>query len=213
MMQVSCMKRCRDLPVLIASVSMSGKKIIAVIAGGDSSEDVISYKSGAQVWECLDRERFEPYLVVLHGTTWRVNPTGADAAGRMRPAAFFVPSGAPCLRPCRGKRHGQEDVPPAPGSMFRPQTFSRAVRRENKESCRKHAPARRKCALLRREACGRRFPAQEAGGRPGLPPAFSCLEGCVRPKEGLSGPEKGRRGGFRAWRIEKIFYKIINVIK
>lgn len=97
-MQVSCMKRCRDLPVLIASVSMSGKKIIAVIAGGDSSEDVISYKSGAQVWECLDRERFEPYLVVLHGTTWRVNPTGADAAGAVLPVdlndfSFTTPEG------------------------------------------------------------------------------------------------------------------------
>lgn len=60
---------------------MSRKKIIAVIAGGDSSEDVISYKSGAQVYECLDRNLFEPYLVVLRGTSWRVNPSDAVAEG------------------------------------------------------------------------------------------------------------------------------------
>lgn len=64
---------------------MSRKKIIAVIAGGDSSEDVISYKSGAQVWGCLDRNLFEPYLVVLRGTSWRVNPSDALAEGAVLP--------------------------------------------------------------------------------------------------------------------------------
>lgn len=64
---------------------MSRKKIIAVIAGGDSSEDVISYKSGAQVYECLDRNLFEPYLVVLRGTSWRVNPSDAVAEGAVVP--------------------------------------------------------------------------------------------------------------------------------
>lgn len=64
---------------------MSRKKIIAVIAGGDSSEDVISYKSGAQVWGCLDRNLFEPYLVVLRGSSWHVNPDGADAEGAVLP--------------------------------------------------------------------------------------------------------------------------------
>lgn len=64
---------------------MSRKKIVAVIAGGDSSEDVISYKSGAQVWGCLDRDLYEPYLVVLRGASWRVNPTDADAKGAVLP--------------------------------------------------------------------------------------------------------------------------------
>lgn len=64
---------------------MSRKKIIAVIAGGDSSEDVISYKSGAQVWGCLDRNLFEPYLVVLRGSSWRVNPSDALAEGAVLP--------------------------------------------------------------------------------------------------------------------------------
>lgn len=60
---------------------MSGRKIIAVIAGGDSSEDVISYKSGAQVWGALDRAVYEPYLVVLRKGVWRVNPVDAAAEG------------------------------------------------------------------------------------------------------------------------------------
>lgn len=64
---------------------MSRKKIIAVIAGGDSSEDVISYKSGAQVYGCLDRNLFEPYLVVLRGTSWRVNPSDAAPEGAVLP--------------------------------------------------------------------------------------------------------------------------------
>lgn len=64
---------------------MSRKKIIAVIAGGDSSEDVISYKSGAQVWEALDRNLYEPYLVVLRHGVWRVNPADAAAEGATVP--------------------------------------------------------------------------------------------------------------------------------
>ena len=73
------------LPLFRSIISMSRKKIIAVIAGGDSSEDVISYKSGAQVYECLDRYLFEPYLVVLRGTSWRVNPLDAVAEGAVVP--------------------------------------------------------------------------------------------------------------------------------
>lgn len=76
---------------------MSRKKIIAVIAGGDSSEDVISYKSGAQVWGCLDRELFEPYLVVLRRGVWRVNPSSAEPEGAVLPVdlndfSFLLPS-------------------------------------------------------------------------------------------------------------------------
>ncbi len=77
---------------------MARKKVVAVIAGGDSSEDVISYKSGAQVYGCLDRESFEPYLVVLRGTSWRVNPSDAAPEGAVLPVdlndfSFTAPDG------------------------------------------------------------------------------------------------------------------------
>ncbi len=64
---------------------MAEKKIIAVIVGGDSSEDVISYKSGAQVWSCLNRDVYEPYLVVLRKGVWRVNPVDATSEGATVP--------------------------------------------------------------------------------------------------------------------------------
>lgn len=46
---------------------------------------MISYKSGAQVWGCLDRDLYEPYLVVLRGSSWRVNPSDAVAEGAVLP--------------------------------------------------------------------------------------------------------------------------------
>lgn len=64
---------------------MSERKIIAVIAGGDSSEDVISYRSGAQVYGCLDRAVYEPYFVVLRRGVWRVNPVDATPEGATVP--------------------------------------------------------------------------------------------------------------------------------
>lgn len=64
---------------------MTKRKIIAVVAGGNSSEDVISYRSAAQVYGCLDRTLFEPYLVVLKGSSWRANPTDGTAKGAVCP--------------------------------------------------------------------------------------------------------------------------------
>lgn len=52
---------------------MKEKKIVAVIGGGNSSEEVISFKSSRQVYECLDRELFEPYLVLMKGRDWTVH--------------------------------------------------------------------------------------------------------------------------------------------
>ena len=47
-------------------------KKVAVIAGGDSSEWVVSVKSARQVWECLDRNLFDPYIVTMKGKEWKV---------------------------------------------------------------------------------------------------------------------------------------------
>lgn len=49
------------------------RKNIAVIAGGDSSEIVISHKSAAQVAQCLDREIYKPYTVTIIGREWTVD--------------------------------------------------------------------------------------------------------------------------------------------
>jgi D-alanine-D-alanine ligase len=43
---------------------------IAIVAGGDSGEYVISIKSGQQVESRMDRTKFNPYLVEIRGSEW-----------------------------------------------------------------------------------------------------------------------------------------------
>ena len=48
------------------------KKIVAIIAGGDSSEYIVSVKSGANVLKAIDQELFTPWLVRIKGDEWIV---------------------------------------------------------------------------------------------------------------------------------------------
>lgn len=51
---------------------MIRKPNIAVIAGGDSSEFVVSVKSGKNVFSAIDTEKFSPWLVHIKGNDWHV---------------------------------------------------------------------------------------------------------------------------------------------
>ncbi|NQU51967.1 MAG: D-alanine--D-alanine ligase [Bacteroidetes bacterium] len=51
---------------------MNNKPNIAVIAGGDSSEFVISVKSGANVFNAVDTLKFNPWLIQMKGKEWAV---------------------------------------------------------------------------------------------------------------------------------------------
>lgn len=51
---------------------MNKKPNIAVIAGGDSSEFIVSVKSGANVFDAVDKNRFTPWLVQMKGKEWTV---------------------------------------------------------------------------------------------------------------------------------------------
>jgi D-alanine-D-alanine ligase len=51
---------------------MIKKPNIAVIAGGDSSEFVVSVKSGANVLTAIDTRKFRPWLVQMRGDEWFV---------------------------------------------------------------------------------------------------------------------------------------------
>lgn len=51
---------------------MTNKPNIAVIAGGDSSEFVVSVKSGANVFKAVDTSEFNPWLVQMKGKEWAV---------------------------------------------------------------------------------------------------------------------------------------------
>ncbi len=51
---------------------MIEKPNIAVIAGGDSSEFVVSVKSGANVFKSVDATKYKPWLVQMRGKEWLV---------------------------------------------------------------------------------------------------------------------------------------------
>ena len=47
-------------------------KNIAVLSGGDSAECKISVKSAEQIMLWIDREKYNPYLIMVKGTDWKV---------------------------------------------------------------------------------------------------------------------------------------------
>ena len=49
------------------------KKNIAIVAGGDSSEHIISINSSEQIAKWLDKEKYNVYKVIVKGTEWVVN--------------------------------------------------------------------------------------------------------------------------------------------
>lgn len=48
------------------------KRIIAVIAGGDSAEFGISLQTANHIFATLDKDKYSPYLVIFKGTDWNV---------------------------------------------------------------------------------------------------------------------------------------------
>jgi D-alanine-D-alanine ligase len=48
------------------------KKNIAIVAGGDSSEFVVSVRSSANVYSAIDRHKFTPWLVSIRNGNWKV---------------------------------------------------------------------------------------------------------------------------------------------
>jgi D-alanine-D-alanine ligase len=49
---------------------MTGKLNIAIMAGGDSSESVISVQSAEQVCQVLDKKKFNPHVIKVSGISW-----------------------------------------------------------------------------------------------------------------------------------------------
>ena len=56
------------------------KRIIAIVAGGDSSENPVSLRSAATILENMDKERYEPYIVEIEGKNWQVHVNKDDRA-------------------------------------------------------------------------------------------------------------------------------------
>ncbi len=53
-------------------------KTIAIVAGGYSSEYVISVQSAAQVFEALNKQQYKPYIVEIKQAKWDVKISGED---------------------------------------------------------------------------------------------------------------------------------------
>ncbi len=54
-------------------------KKIAIVAGGDSSEYVVSLRSAQGIWSFLDHDKYETSIIVIKGTDWKmVSYDGSD---------------------------------------------------------------------------------------------------------------------------------------
>ena len=51
---------------------MNNKPNIAVIAGGDSSEFIVSVKSGTTIYKAINLDKYSPWLVQMRGNEWIV---------------------------------------------------------------------------------------------------------------------------------------------
>lgn len=60
------------------------KKIIAIIAGGDSSEHDVSMRSAAGISSWIDREKFDVYTIEVVGTDWQAHLH----SGKLSPVAL-----------------------------------------------------------------------------------------------------------------------------
>lgn len=49
------------------------KRIIAIVAGGDSKENHVSLRSAATILKHMDRDRYEPYLVEIEEKRWEAH--------------------------------------------------------------------------------------------------------------------------------------------
>ena len=49
------------------------KRVIAIVAGGDSSENPVSLRSAATILEYMDKDKYEPYILEVEGKNWQVH--------------------------------------------------------------------------------------------------------------------------------------------
>ena len=49
------------------------KRKIAIVAGGDSSENPVSLRSAATILEYMDKDKYEPYILKIEGKNWQVH--------------------------------------------------------------------------------------------------------------------------------------------
>jgi len=68
-------------------------KNIAIVAGGDSSEYVVSVKSGANVFSAIDRKKFTPWMISIRNGAWKVMADEKEIAAVDRGDFSFILNG------------------------------------------------------------------------------------------------------------------------
>jgi D-alanine-D-alanine ligase len=56
------------------------KRIVAIVAGGDSSELPVSLRSAEGIYSFMDKEKYELYIVEMQGLRWEVRLPGGERA-------------------------------------------------------------------------------------------------------------------------------------
>lgn len=69
---------------------MNNRPNIAIIAGGDSSEYVVSVKSGANIYAAVDKLKYYPWMVLMKGKDWIVMQDGIKVADIDRTDFSFI---------------------------------------------------------------------------------------------------------------------------
>ncbi len=54
------------------------KKNVAIVAGGDSSEVIVSLKSAAGLYSFIDKTRYNLYIITIRGNLWQLEMEGFD---------------------------------------------------------------------------------------------------------------------------------------
>jgi len=54
------------------------KKTVAIVAGGDSSEVVVSLKSAAGLYSFIDKSRYELYIITIRANRWQLEMDGFE---------------------------------------------------------------------------------------------------------------------------------------
>jgi D-alanine-D-alanine ligase len=70
------------------------KKNIAIVAGGDSSEVVVSLKSAAGIYSFMDKDRYNLYIVTIVGQLWQVEISETEKLAIDRNDFSFAQNGS-----------------------------------------------------------------------------------------------------------------------
>lgn len=69
------------------------KRIIAIVAGGDSSEHDVSLRSADGIYSFIDKEKYLPYIIEISGQTWEAVLSDGSRAKVDRNDFSFVENG------------------------------------------------------------------------------------------------------------------------